>query len=124
EDGIRDRNVTGVQTCALPIYLADLKPSGRYVMQDLYKAGGVQGVMKMLHREGFIHGDCMTVTGKTVAENLAEVEDLKEGQDVIMPLDNPKRADGPLIVLKGNLSPTGAVAKVSGVKVKHHQGPA
>ncbi|HIW11750.1 MAG TPA: dihydroxy-acid dehydratase [Candidatus Salinicoccus stercoripullorum] len=105
-------------------HLADLKPSGRYVMQDLYKAGGVQGVMKMLHREGFIHGDCMTVTGKTVAENLAEVEDLKEGQDVIMPLDNPKRADGPLIVLKGNLSPTGAVAKVSGVKVKHHQGPA
>src|SRR5699024_9241451 len=68
-------------------HLAYLKPSGRYVMQDLYKAGGVQGVMKMLHREGFIHGDCMTVTGKTVAENLAEVEDLKEGQDVIMPLD-------------------------------------
>ncbi|AKG73661.1 dihydroxy-acid dehydratase [Salinicoccus halodurans] len=105
-------------------HLADLKPSGRYVMQDLYKAGGVQGVMKMLHREGFIHGDCMTVTGKTVAENLAEVDDLKDGQDVIMPLDNPKRADGPLIVLKGNLSPTGAVAKVSGVKVKHHEGPA
>ncbi len=105
-------------------HLADLKPSGRYVMQDLYKAGGVQGVMKMLHREGFIHGDCMTVTGKTVEENLADVEDLKEGQDVIMPLDNPKRADGPLIVLKGNLSPTGAVAKVSGVKVKHHEGPA
>lgn len=105
-------------------HLADLKPSGRYVMQDLYKAGGVQGVMKMLHREGYIHGDCMTVTGRTVAENLAEVDDLKEGQDVIMPLDNPKRADGPLIVLKGNLSPTGAVAKVSGVKVKHHQGPA
>src|SRR5699024_7220274 len=105
-------------------HLADLKPSGRYVMQDLYKAGGVQGVMRMLHREGFIHADWMTVTGKTVAENLAEVQDLKEGQDVIMPLDNPKRADGPLIVLKGNLSPTGAVAKVSGVKVKHHQGPA
>ena len=105
-------------------HLADLKPSGRYVMQDLYKAGGVQGVMKMLHREGYIHGGCMTVTGRTVVENLAEVDDLEEGQDVIMPLDNPKRADGPLIVLKGNLSPTGAVAKVSGVKVKHHQGPA
>ena len=105
-------------------HLADLKPSGRYVMQDLYKAGGVQGVMKMLHREGYIHGGCMTVTGRTVAENLAEVDDLEEGQDVIMPLHNPKRADGPLIVLKGNLSPTGAVAKVSGVKVKHHQGPA
>ncbi|CAM2951851.1 dihydroxy-acid dehydratase [Salinicoccus roseus] len=105
-------------------HLADLKPSGRYVMQDLYKAGGVQGVMKMLHREGYLHGDCMTVTGKTVAENLEEVDDLVEGQDVIMPFDNPKRADGPLIVLKGNLSPTGAVAKVSGVKVARHVGPA
>ncbi|MFA7744699.1 dihydroxy-acid dehydratase [Salinicoccus roseus] len=105
-------------------HLADLKPSGRYVMQDLYKAGGVQGVMKMLHREGYLHGDCMTVTGKTVAENLEEVDDLVEGQDVIMPFDNPKRADGPLIVLKGNLSPTGAVAKVSGVKVARHEGPA
>ncbi|WP_031548352.1 dihydroxy-acid dehydratase [Salinicoccus luteus] len=105
-------------------HLADLKPSGRYVMQDLYKVGGVQGVMKMLHREGYLHGDCMTVTGKTVAENLEEVDDLVEGQDVIMPFDNPKRADGPLIVLKGNLSPTGAVAKVSGVKVARHEGPA
>ncbi|WP_342388975.1 dihydroxy-acid dehydratase [Salinicoccus bachuensis] len=105
-------------------HLADLKPSGRYVMQDLYKAGGVQGVMKMLHREGYLHGDCITVTGKTVAENLEEVEDLVDGQDVIMPFDNPKRADGPLIVLKGNLSPTGAVAKVSGVKVARHEGPA
>lgn len=105
-------------------HLADLKPSGRYVMQDLYKAGGVQGVMKMLHREGYLHGDCITVTGKTVAENLEEVDDLVDGQDVIMPFDNPKRADGPLIVLKGNLSPTGAVAKVSGVKVARHEGPA
>ncbi len=105
-------------------HLADLKPSGRYVMQDLYKAGGVQGVMKMLHEAGYLHGGCMTVTGKTIAENLAEVEGLKAGQDVIMPLDEPKRADGPLIVLKGNLSPSGAVAKVSGVKVARHEGPA
>lgn len=66
----------------------------------------------------------MTVTGKTIAENLAEAPDLKEGQDVIMPLDNPKRADGPLIVLKGNLAPEGAVVKVSGLDVRRHEGPA
>ncbi|MCG1008594.1 dihydroxy-acid dehydratase [Salinicoccus sp. ID82-1] len=105
-------------------HLADLKPSGRYVMQDLYKVGGVQGVMKMLLKEGYLHGDCLTVTGKTIAENLEAVDDLAEGQDVIMPFDNPKRADGPLIVLKGNLSPVGSVAKVSGVKVSRHVGPA
>lgn len=103
-------------------HLADLKPSGRYVFQDLYNVGGVQGVMKYLYENGMIHGDCLTVTGKTIAENLAEVEDLEDGQDVIMPLDNPKRADGPLIVLKGNLAPLGAVAKVSGVKVRRHEG--
>ena len=102
-------------------HLADLKPSGKYVMEDLYKVGGVEGVMKMLLEEGFLHGDCLTVTGKTLTENLAEVEPLQEGQDVIMSLDNPERKDGPLIVLKGNLAPNGAVAKVSGVKVKHHE---
>lgn len=105
-------------------HLADLKPSGRYVFQDLYNVGGVQGVMKYLYENGMIHGDCLTVTGKTVAENLEEVAHLQEGQDVIMTLDNPKRADGPLIVLKGNLAPLGAVAKVSGVKVRQHEGPA
>ncbi|OZU88128.1 dihydroxy-acid dehydratase [Virgibacillus indicus] len=105
-------------------HLADLKPSGRYVMQDLHRVGGVQAVMKYLYEEGYLHGDCMTVTGKTVAENLADAPSLKEGQDVIMPVDQPKRKDGPLIVLKGNLSPTGAVAKVSGVKVSRHTGPA
>lgn len=105
-------------------HLADLKPSGKYVMYDLYLAGGVQGVLKYLYEEGFIHGDCLTVTGKTVAENLAEVDPLKEGQEVIMPLESPKRADGPLIILKGNLAPRGAVAKVSGVKVERHVGPA
>ncbi|MFC2947346.1 dihydroxy-acid dehydratase [Virgibacillus sediminis] len=105
-------------------HLADLKPSGQYVMQDLHRVGGVQAVMKLLYEEGYLHGDCLTVTGKTVAENLAEAPNLAEGQKVIMPFDNPKRADGPLIVLKGNLSPTGAVAKVSGVKVKRHTGPA
>lgn len=105
-------------------HIADLKPSGKYVMQDLHRVGGVQAVMKMLLEAGYLHGDCMTVTGKTLAENLKEAPDLLEGQQVIMPFDNPKRKDGPLIVLKGNLSPRGAVAKMSGVKVKRHSGPA
>ena len=105
-------------------HLADLKPSGQYVFQDLYEVGGVPAVMKYLYENGFIHGDCLTVTGKTIAENLAEVPSLKEGQQVIMPLENPKRKDGPLIVLHGNLSPDGSVAKVSGVKVRRHEGPA
>ena len=105
-------------------HLADLKPSGKYVFQDLYEVGGVQGVMKYLYENGLIHGDCITCTGKTIAENLKDVKHLKEGQDVIMPLDNPKRKDGPLIVLTGNLAPLGAVAKVSGVKVRRHVGPA
>ncbi len=105
-------------------HLADLKPSGKYMMEDLYKVGGVEGVMKLLLEKGLLHGDCLTVTGKTLAENLAEAAPLDADQDVIMPFDNPKRADGPLIVLKGNLAPSGAVAKVSGVKVKHHEGPA
>lgn len=93
-------------------------------MEDLYNVGGVEAVMKLLLENGYLHGDCLTVTGKTLAENLADAPSLKEGQDVITPLDEPKRKDGPLIVLKGNLSPTGAVAKVSGVKVKRHEGPA
>ena len=105
-------------------HLADLKPSGKYVFQDLFNVGGVHGVMKYLYDRGYIHGDCMTVTGKTVAENLSEVNDLTPGQDVIMPLENPKRKDGPLIVLKGNLATEGAVAKVSGVKVRRHVGTA
>ncbi|MCT2536148.1 dihydroxy-acid dehydratase [Aquibacillus koreensis] len=105
-------------------HLADLKPSGKYVMQDLHEVGGVPAVMKLLLENGYLHGDCLTVTGKTLAENLAEAPSLKEGQDIIMPFDNPKRKDGPLVILKGNLSPNGAVAKVSGVKVKRHTGPA
>jgi len=105
-------------------HIADLKLSGKYVMEDLYKVGGVQAVMKLLLEYGYLHGDCLTVTGKTIAENLAEFPPLKEGQDVITPIDEPKRKDGPIIVLKGNLSPTGAVAKVSGVKVNFHEGPA
>ncbi|HLR15707.1 MAG TPA: dihydroxy-acid dehydratase [Bacillota bacterium] len=105
-------------------HIADLKPSGRYVMEDLHKVGGVQAVLKLLHENGYIHGDCLTVTGKTVAENLADAPSLADGQDIITPLDEPKRADGPLVVLKGSLAPSGAVAKLSGVKVKKHTGPA
>lgn len=105
-------------------HLADLKPSGKYVMQDLYEAGGVPGVMKELLKAGLLHGDCLTVTGKTIAENLAGYQELKPGQKVIYPIDQPLRADGPLIVLKGNLAPDGAVAKVSGLKVRNLTGPA
>src|SRR5699024_4865066 len=105
-------------------HLAELKPSGKYVVQDVYNVGGVQGVMKYLYENGLIHGAGLTVTGKTLAENLEEVEHLTDGQDVVMPLENPKRAGGPLIVLKGNLAPLGAVAKVSGVKVRRHEGTA
>ncbi|PTX63178.1 dihydroxy-acid dehydratase [Melghirimyces profundicolus] len=105
-------------------HIADLKPSGKYVMQDLFKAGGVPAVMKLLLEAGLLHGDCLTVTGKTLAENLAEAEPLKEGQQVIRPLDHPFRKTGPLVVLEGNLAPEGAVAKVSGLKVSRMSGPA
>lgn len=105
-------------------HIADLKPSGKYVMQDLFEAGGVPAVMKLLLKEGLLHGDCLTVTGKTLEENLKELPDLKPGQQVIHPVGEPLRKDGPLVVLKGNLAPDGAVAKVSGLKVKSMTGPA
>lgn len=105
-------------------HIADLKPSGKYVMQDLFEAGGVPAVMKLLLKEGLLHGDCLTVTGKTLEENLEEFPDLKAGQQVIHPVAEPLRKDGPLVVLKGNLAPNGAVAKVSGLKVKSLTGPA
>ncbi|QST00560.1 dihydroxy-acid dehydratase [Pontibacillus sp. ALD_SL1] len=105
-------------------HIADLKPSGKYVMQDLHKVGGVQAVMKLLYDNGYLHGHCLTVSGKTVAENLEEAPTLEEGQDIITSFSHPKREDGPLITLKGNLAPSGAVAKVSGVKVARHTGPA
>ncbi|SEB07018.1 dihydroxy-acid dehydratase [Thalassobacillus cyri] len=105
-------------------FIADMKPSGKYVMQDLYEAGGVPAVMKLLHEHGLLHGDCMTVTGKTVADNLAEAPPLKEGQEVILPLDKPIKPEGPLVVLRGNLAPEGAVAKMSGLKISRFEGPA
>lgn len=105
-------------------HLADLRPSGKYVMEDLHRIGGVQAVMKMLLEAGYLHGDCLTVTGKTVAENLADAPNLAEGQKIIRPLDKAFSEDGPLVILKGNLSPKGAVAKMSGVSVTTHTGPA
>jgi len=95
-------------------FLADLKPSGRYVMEDLYYAGGVPAVMKMLLEAGYLHGGCLTVTGKSMAENLAEVEPLKQGQDVIRPLSNPIKPSGHIQILYGNLAEQGAVAKITG----------
>lgn len=103
-------------------HIADLKPSGKYVMQDLYEAGGVPAVMKMLLEAGLLHGDCITVTGKTMAENLAEAPPLKEGQKIIRPMDNPFKETGPLVVLKGNLAPEGAVAKMSGQSITRFEG--
>ncbi|MEC2058552.1 dihydroxy-acid dehydratase [Bacillus stercoris] len=97
-------------------HIADLKPSGRYAMQDLNNIGGVPGVMKILLEKGLLHGDCITVTGKTLAENLAEAKDLDKDQDIIRSFDNPLKPNGPLIVLKGNLAPDGAIAKMSGMK--------
>ncbi|PUA36329.1 dihydroxy-acid dehydratase [Paenibacillus elgii] len=105
-------------------HLADLKPSGAYAMQDLNDVGGVPGVMKLLLERGLLHGDCMTVTGKTLAENLAAAPPLHEGQKVIRSFDNPVKPDGPLVVLKGNLAPEGAVAKMSGMKKLRFTGPA
>ena len=95
-------------------FLADLKPSGRFVMEDLYVVGGVPAVMKLLLENGYLHGDCLTVTGKTVAENLAELPGLAEGQEVIRPLTNPIKPTGHIQILRGNLAPDGAVAKITG----------
>ena len=95
-------------------FLADLKPSGRYVMEDLFEAGGVPAVMKMLLEAGYLHGDCLTVTGNTLAENLSQVAALKEGQDIIRPLDRPIKSSGHLQILYGNLAEKGAVAKITG----------
>ncbi len=94
--------------------LADLKPSGRYSMADLIKVGGIQPLMKMLLEAGLLHGDCLTVTGKTLAENLATVKPYPKSQDIIRALDAPIKKDSHLVVLKGNLAPEGAVAKISG----------
>ena len=105
-------------------FLADLKPSGKYLMEDLHAVGGVPAVMKYLLAKGLIHGDCMTVTGKTIAENLADLPDLKEGQDVIMPLDKPIKETGHLRILYGNIAEEGSVAKITGKEGLNFSGPA
>ncbi len=108
----------------IPVF-CDLKPSGKYVAIDLHHAGGIPQVMKMLLNAGLLHGDCLTATGKTIAENLKDVPGQpREDQDVILPLDQPKYTEGHLVILKGNLCEEGAVAKVSGVKTRNITGPA
>jgi dihydroxy-acid dehydratase len=105
--------------------LCDLKPSGKYVAADFHRAGGVPVVLKMLLDHGLLHGDCMTITGRTMAEELAlHPTERRDDQDVIRPWENPMYAEGHLAILKGNLSPEGCVAKVTGLKQRHITGPA
>jgi dihydroxy-acid dehydratase len=94
--------------------LADLRPSGKYSMSELIRIGGIQPLMKTLLDEGLLHGDCLTVTGKTLAQNLKRVKPYPAGQDMVRPLSNPIKPDSHLVVLYGNLAPEGAVAKISG----------
>ena len=104
--------------------LGDMRPSGRYSMVDLHKVGGTPAVLKYLHSRGMLHGDCITVTGKTLAENLADVPDLQDGQDVVRTVENPIKETGHLRILMGNLAPTGAVAKITGKEGTQFTGPA
>ena len=94
--------------------IADLKPSGQYLMSELIKIGGIQPLMKLMLDNGMLNGTCLTVTGSTLEENLADVQSYPEGQDIIRPLDNPIKKDSHLVILRGNLAPTGAVAKITG----------
>jgi len=104
--------------------LADFKPSGKYLMQDLHQHGGLPAVMKYLLKKGLLHGECLTVTGKTVAENLAEVPDLDfEKQKIILPLESPIKATGHLQILYGNLAEGGSVAKITGKEGEQFEGP-
>ncbi len=105
--------------------LCDLKPSGKYLAVDLHRAGGIPQVMKILLKAGLLHGDCVTITGKTIAESLADVPDApRADQDVIRPIDRPMYTQGHLAILKGNLAPEGAVAKITGLKNPAMTGPA
>ncbi|KPF50678.1 dihydroxy-acid dehydratase [beta proteobacterium AAP121] len=104
--------------------LCDLKPSGKHLAIDLHRAGGIPAVMKVMLDAGLLHGDCMTITGKTVAENLKDIPALRADQDVIRPVSNPIYAEGHLAILKGNLSPEGCVAKITGLKNPVITGPA
>jgi dihydroxy-acid dehydratase len=104
--------------------LTDMKPAGHYVMHDLFEAGGVQMVMKMLLDEGLLHGDCLTVTGRTIAENLEDVKVELAGQEVVHSFDSPEQARGPIAILHGNLAEEGAVVKTCGLNEFEHTGPA
>jgi dihydroxy-acid dehydratase len=104
--------------------LADLKPSGRFVMEDLDRVGGVPAVMKYLLERGLLHGDALTVTGRTVADNLADLPGLTAGQEVILPIERPLKPTGHLEILRGNLAPGGAVAKITGKEGLRFAGPA
>ena len=105
-------------------YLADLRPSGRFVMEDLHRVGGVPGVLKLLLEAGLVDGECLTVTGRTLAENLAELPGLQEGQEVVRPPARPMKPTGHLQVLRGSLAPDGAVAKITGKEGERFTGPA
>jgi dihydroxy-acid dehydratase len=105
-------------------FLADMKPSGRYVQEDLDRVGGLPALMKYLLGEGMLNGDCLTVTGRSLAENLAEVDGLDPGQDIIRPLEDPIQKNGHIQILRGSLAPEGAVAKITGKEGHVFQGPA
>ena len=106
-------------------HFCDLKPSGQFVTVDLHQAGGIPQVMKMLLNKGLLHGDCMTVTGKTIAENLKDISaQPNPSQKTILPIEEPLSPEGHLVILKGNISPEGSVAKVSGIKTRRVKGPA
>ncbi len=104
--------------------LADMKPSGRFVMSDIHQAGGTPAVLKMLLEQGMLHGDCMTVTGKTLAENLQDAPALRSGQEVVRSTDAPIKSTGHLTILRGSLAPDGAVAKITGKEGLRFAGPA
>lgn len=105
-------------------YLADLKPSGKFVQEDLHSIGGTPAVMKYLLEEGYLKGDCLTVTGKTLAENVADLPGLKVGQSIVRPVKDPIKATGHIQILFGNLAPEGAVAKITGKEGLIFSGPA
>tara|TARA_B100001173_G_scaffold311472_2_gene328839 strand:+ start:4567 stop:6240 length:1674 start_codon:yes stop_codon:yes gene_type:complete len=105
-------------------FLADLKPSGKYLMKDLHAIGGIPAVLKFMLENDMLHGDCMTITGKTLAENLAGVDPFNEGQDLIRPLDEPIKSTGHFRILKGNLATEGSVAKITGKEGLKFVGPA
>jgi dihydroxy-acid dehydratase len=105
-------------------FLADLKPSGKYLMKDLHAIGGIPAVLKFMLENDMLHGDCMTITGKTLAENLASLDPLKEEQDLIRPLNNPIKPTGHIRILKGNLASEGSVAKITGKEGLKFVGPA